>query len=297
MPFEHALCPSARPATISLTPLIPQVRRSERRANLYTPLDRIPRTLGMVGARSFAQALERTGQGDELHGAQPFTILAPSDEALAELPAALLDQPIQLHRLLAFHIIPGQAIDQAELAREPGLATAAGQRVHVEREEDGSIHVDGARLVRGDIRIGAGIVHLVDRVMIPAELDLIELLHISDSFTRLITACEVLGLEGLLRGALAYTVLAPRGLAALPTWDWHALLRPDARERLGSLIRRHIVAGRIYLEPGTRLRNLEGGLLGVSGAHGRLEIAGHRAMLTDVDARNGLIHVIDGMIV
>jgi uncharacterized surface protein with fasciclin (FAS1) repeats len=250
----------------------------------------------LAGVGGFVRALAGTGQLDGLCSAAPFTILAPSDEALAELPRALLDQPRLLARLLAFHIVPGELVDRQSLAREPELTTATGQRVYAELDDEGAVRVDGAQLLRADIRVGAGIVHQVDQVLVPAELDLAELLHLSDSFPRLLTAIEVLELEPLLRGDQPHTLLAPRGLERLPTWEWHRLLRGEARAELEALIHRHLVAGRIYLDPGACLLNLEGERLELGGSRARPTIAGRALAVRDIEARNGIIHVIDGLL-
>jgi uncharacterized surface protein with fasciclin (FAS1) repeats len=249
----------------------------------------------LAGLGGFVAVLASTGQLDPLCGAAPFTILAPSDEALAELPPALLAQPQLLARLLAFHIVPGERVDREGLAQEPSLTTATGQRVYAELEDE-DLFVDGARLVRADIRVGAGIVHQVDQVLVPAELDLAELLHLSDGFPRLLAAIEVLELEHLLRGEVAHTLLAPRGLERLPTWEWHRLLRGEGRAELEVLVRRHLVAGHVYLDSGARLVNLEGERLELGGSRARPNIAGRAVAVRDIEARNGLVHVIDGLL-
>ena len=252
--------------------------------------------LAALGLTRFAHMLARSGHDIDLEHAAPFTILAPSDAAVAELPPAALEQPAVLHRLLDFHRVPGERVDAAQLADEPWLRTATGQRVWVEREDDDSLHVDGARFTRVDLRVGPGIVHVVDRVLVPAELDLVELLHLSDSFPRLLDAIEVLGLEGLLRGALPYTLLAPRGLERLPAWDWHRLLRPSGRAELWRIVRRHLVPGRVYLDPAASLRNLDGQALELGGDRARPSVAGRVVIVRDIEARNGLVHVIDGLL-
>ena len=251
------------------------------------------RLLDRAGASAFGRALRLSGFTDDLGCLGPFTLFAPSDAALAELPPELLEHPAHLHRVLGFHLIEGAAMRIFELERT--LGSSIGQRLHIERTSDGSVAVDGAQLVCRDLPLGAGIVHIIDRVLMPAELDLLELLHISDSFHRLVMACETLELERLLRGALPYTLLAPRGLLQLPTWHWHALLRPSGHAQLREIIHRHLVPGRWYLEPGMQLRNLDGGVMRVERSGGSHRIEGRRVLIGDIDARNGLVHVLEGL--
>jgi transforming growth factor-beta-induced protein len=114
-------------------------------------------------------AIDRAGLESTLAGEGPFTVFAPSDEAFAQLPDgtvdSLLAEPDKLAEALTYHVVPGRVT----AAGVVGLATAPtvqGEALAV--SVDGSIHVDGARVISGDIEASNGIIHVVDRVLLPA---------------------------------------------------------------------------------------------------------------------------------
>ena len=114
-------------------------------------------------------AIDRAGLEPTLAGEGPFTVFAPSDEAFAQLPEgtvdSLLAEPDKLAEVLTYHVVPGRvtAADVVGLATAP---TVLGEELSV--SVDGSIHVDGARVISADIEASNGIVHVIDRVLLPA---------------------------------------------------------------------------------------------------------------------------------
>jgi uncharacterized surface protein with fasciclin (FAS1) repeats len=116
-------------------------------------------------------AIDRAGLESTLAGEGPFTVFAPSDEAFARLPEgtvdSLLAEPDKLAEVLSYHVVPGRvtAADAVGLATAP---TVQGEELRV--SVDGSVHVDGARVISADIEASNGIVHVIDRVLLPARI-------------------------------------------------------------------------------------------------------------------------------
>jgi transforming growth factor-beta-induced protein len=114
-------------------------------------------------------AIDRAGLESTLAGEGPFTVFAPSDEAFVQLPAgtvdSLLAEPAKLAQVLTYHVVPGRvtAADAAGLENAP---TVQGEDLPL--SADGGIHVDGARVISADIEASNGIIHVVDRVLLPA---------------------------------------------------------------------------------------------------------------------------------
>ena len=114
-------------------------------------------------------AIDRAGLESTLAGEGPFTVFAPSDEAFAQLPEgtvdSLLAEPDKLASVLTYHVVPGRvtAADVVGLATAP---TVQGEELPV--SVDGSVHVDGARVISADIEASNGIIHVIDRVLLPA---------------------------------------------------------------------------------------------------------------------------------
>ena len=116
-------------------------------------------------------AIDRAGLESTLAGEGPFTVFAPSDEAFAQLPDgtvdSLLAEPAKLATVLTYHVVPGRvtAADVVGLTTAP---TVNGEELPV--SVDGGIHVDGARVISADIEASNGIIHVVDRVLLPARI-------------------------------------------------------------------------------------------------------------------------------
>ena len=114
-------------------------------------------------------AIDRAGLEPTLVGEGPFTVFAPNDEAFAQLPEgtvdSLLAEPAKLAQVLTYHVVPGRvtAADAAGLANAP---TVQGEDLPL--SADGGIQVDGARVISADIEASNGIIHVVDRVLLPA---------------------------------------------------------------------------------------------------------------------------------
>jgi len=114
-------------------------------------------------------AVDAAGLSETLAGGGPFTVFAPTDEAFAQLPEgtveSLLREPAKLAEILTYHVVPGRvmAADAAGLTAAP---TVHGDELPL--STDGGIHVAGARVVSADIEASNGVIHVIDRVLLPA---------------------------------------------------------------------------------------------------------------------------------
>ena len=105
-----------------------------------------------------------------LQGEGPFTVFAPTDEAFAAIPEAdlqaLLANKEALQQVLLYHVVPGK-VAAADVVNLTEAATAAGQNVSIE-VMNGSVKVNDANVVATDIEASNGIIHVIDRVILPA---------------------------------------------------------------------------------------------------------------------------------
>jgi uncharacterized surface protein with fasciclin (FAS1) repeats len=114
-------------------------------------------------------AVDAAGLGETLAGGGPFTVFAPSDEAFAKLPAgtveSLLADPAKLTDVLTYHVVAGRvtASDAAGLLSAP---TVQGSDLPI--SIDGGVHVGDANVVSADIEASNGVIHVIDRVLLPA---------------------------------------------------------------------------------------------------------------------------------
>ena len=114
-------------------------------------------------------AVDAAGLGDILAEGGPFTVFAPSDEAFAKLPAgtveSLLADPATLTTVLTYHVVPGR-VTAADVAGLSSAPTVQGGELPI--SIDGGIHVADASVVSADIQAANGVIHVIDRVLLPA---------------------------------------------------------------------------------------------------------------------------------
>ena len=126
---------------------------------------------------TLARALEAAGLVEALKGAGPFTLFAPTDEAFAALPKGTLESLLlpenkeRLRDILMHHVVPGRLIsyevgniDVPQMAR-----TVRGDRESI-GADDGGFRFGDARVMGADVRCTNGLIHVIDRVVLPKEL-------------------------------------------------------------------------------------------------------------------------------
>lgn len=117
-------------------------------------------------------AAKAAGLVETLVGAGPLTVFAPTDAAFAALPAGTVESLLkpenreQLRSILTYHVVPGKVM-AADVVKLASAKTANGQAVKISTEE-GGVMVSGARVVKADIGASNGVIHVIDKVMIPA---------------------------------------------------------------------------------------------------------------------------------
>ena len=106
-----------------------------------------------------------------LEHAGPYTVFAPSDEAFARLPdgavQSLLAAPDTLADVVNYHLVPGR-ITAADITRRISAETLQGEDLTISNH--GVVRIDGARLVSGDLEASNGVIHVIDRVLLPARI-------------------------------------------------------------------------------------------------------------------------------
>ena len=113
-------------------------------------------------------AVEAAGLREALEGPGPFTVFAPVDDAFAALPPGtvqtLVDNPPQLARILKYHVLSGSH-SQADLVAQPEWLSLEGAPLPIRRSEP--FEVKNATVLTADIACDNGVVHVINRVMLP----------------------------------------------------------------------------------------------------------------------------------
>lgn len=122
--------------------------------------------------QTLTTAVKAAGLSDQLTTAGPYTVFAPTDAAFAELPKTTLDnllQPAnkqQLVRLLAYHVVPGRF--SSNQLKSGQVKTVEGQPVNIKVDPTNqTITVNDAKVTQADIPASNGIVHVVDKLILP----------------------------------------------------------------------------------------------------------------------------------
>jgi len=114
---------------------------------------------------------------DTLNSAGPFTVFAPTNDAFAALPEGVLDALLLpknkavLAKILTYHVVSGQVM--AADVTDGDVATVEGQTVKLSTK--GGVTVNGAPVISADVMASNGVIHAIDGVLLPADIDLSKL--------------------------------------------------------------------------------------------------------------------------
>ena len=129
-----------------------------------------------VSAGSFTTlvaAVQAAGLVDTLKSPGPFTVFAPTDEAFGNLPAgtveSLLNDIPQLTKILTYHVVPGRVLSSNLQSGEVNTVQKGAVNVQVSGNR---VTVNNARVTQADISASNGVIHVIDKVLLPPDLRL-----------------------------------------------------------------------------------------------------------------------------
>jgi len=274
-------------------------------------------------------AVQAAGLGEALSSTGPFTVFAPTNEAFAALPEGVLETLLgdkdALTEVLLYHVVEGKVLagDIPDFLSSGTLLD--GQQIELVSDSSG-VTVNGANVIAADVEASNGVIHVIDEVLIPdgvlnsdtASNTIVDIAVATDATSTLVQA--VLAADPAvietLSGPGPYTVFAPTNdaFAALPDDVLNELLAdPDS---LTKILLYHVVPGKVeskdipkYFEAETLLEQemvLERGY-GNSWWCNWFDFEGCSETVTinedasvvipDVFADNGIIHVIDEVLI
>ena len=119
--------------------------------------------------KTLASLLKKAGLVGALRGKGPFTVFAPTDAAFAKLPkatlAALGKDKAKLRSALLYHVVKG-SVPAAKVVKLRSATTLNGKAVSI-RVNGGNVLVGGARVTTADVKASNGVIHVVNKVLIP----------------------------------------------------------------------------------------------------------------------------------
>jgi uncharacterized surface protein with fasciclin (FAS1) repeats len=275
-------------------------------------------------------AVKAAGLVDTLKSRGPFTVFAPTDEAFSMLPKGTLENLLKpenkemLKEILTYHVVPGRVTSCAVKSGE--VSTASGQHLRLTKRW-GRVYAGMSRVIHPDIHVDNGIIHVVNRVIIPRKQytvlskssaststcnissgqstcdsigDIVDVAAGNKSFTTLVAAVKAAGLVETLKSDGPFTVFAPtdEAFAKLPAGTLESLLKPENKKQLANILTYHVVSGKVMSEDVksgmVKMVNGQTAKLKVNKKGVRINKA--KVIKTDVLTSNGVIHVIDTVI-
>ena len=252
--------------------------------------------------KTLAAALEAADLVDTLKSKGPFTVFAPTDEAFAKLPKGTVETLLKpenkgkLQAILTYHVVGGQVLAK-DVINLTGATTVNGQRVAV-KFDGAKVKLDGAEVIKTDIQCDNGVIHVIDSVLLPSSDSIPAVAEKAGGFKTLLAAVKAAGLAEVLSGDGPFTVFAPTdaAFAKLPRGTVESLLKPENKDKLINILKYHVVSGRVFAEDALAAKaalTLEGSPLRISLVDGAVKINSSKLVKTDINATNGIIHVVD----
>ena len=242
---------------------------------------------------------------ETLKGDGPFTVFAPTDEAFAKLPKGTLEDLLKpankqkLAAILTYHVVPGR-LPAGKVVKSDGATTALGQRLQFAVDGD-QVRVDKAQVLKTDIECSNGVIHVIDAVVLPASDNIVATAKKAQTFKTLLTATGAADLANTLVSDGPFTLFAPtdEAFGKLPAGTLENLLKSESKEELAKILKAHVVSGRVYAADAAKAgkaSTLAAYPLKFGKSDHGLQVNGINIIATDIDASNGVIHVIDRVI-
>jgi uncharacterized surface protein with fasciclin (FAS1) repeats len=148
----------------------PAAAMTETPAAVAGPKDIVETAVAAGTFNTLAKALTVAGLVETLKGAGPYTVLAPTDEAFAKIPAkdleALLADKAALTKVLTYHVIAGN-VPSSQVSTMTEATTVEGSKIEI-KVVDGKVVINGTSTVTGaDVAASNGVIHVIDTVLMP----------------------------------------------------------------------------------------------------------------------------------
>ncbi len=256
-------------------------------------------------------ALQAAELVDALKAEGPFTVFAPTDDAFAALPAGTIDELLKpenkqaLTDILLYHVVSGKVM-AADVTSLTSATTLLGKDVTV-KVDMGNVYINDAKVIITDIVTSNGVIHVIDAVLIPAAEEaasntIVDIAVADGRFNTLVAAVTAAELVETLSGEGPFTVFAPTddAFAALPAGTVESLLLPENKQALTDILLYHVVSGKVMAADVVTLTSAAtvlGKEVTITVKDGNVYLNDTvQVIITDIEASNGVIHVIDAVL-
>ena len=261
-----------------------------------------------------AEAVVAADLADTLSGPGPFTVFAPTNAAFATLltelgvtkDELLANKPL-LTAVLQYHVLSG-AVRKADVPLGKAISPLAGGIFKIDSVGSELVITDGrnrsSTIVQTDIPAANGVLHVIDTVILPADKTIVETAIATPEFSILVDAVVAAGLVDTLSGPGPFTVFAPTDAAFAALLAELGVTKDELladTALLTKVLTYHVVPGRVLkadVPVGVAITTVQGETFTVNGSLVITDQQDRTANITatDVLASNGVIHVIDTVI-
>jgi uncharacterized surface protein with fasciclin (FAS1) repeats len=243
-----------------------------------------------------------------------FTVFAPTNDAFAKLltelgvtKEQLLADKTLLTSVLTYHVLPTR-VTKAEIPAGKAITTVQGGIFKIDATESALVITDGrnrkSQITATDVPASNGVIHVIDTVLLPANKNIVQTAQAAPEFSVLVEAVVAADLVDALSAQGPLTVFAPTNaafanlLAELGVTKEQLLAN---RALLTQVLTYHVVTGRLLkadVPVGQPVTTLQGQTFTVDSSLAITDQRSRRASIvaTDVLASNGVIHVVDKVI-
>lgn len=252
-------------------------------------------------------AVKAAGLVDTLKSKGPFTVFAPTDEAFKKLPEGTVENLLKpenkdkLVSLLKYHVVSGSVM-AADVVKLDSAKSVEGSPIQI-AVKDGGVMLNGkTKVVKTDIKTSNGVIHVIDSVIMPPEKkDIVDTAVAAEDFSTLVAAVKAAGLVETLKGEGPFTVFAPndKAFGKVDEATLKSLLKPENKEKLTSILTYHVVPGKVMAADVVKLnsaKTVNGQSVKVKVDGDTVMVDGAKVVATDIECGNGVIHVIDSVI-
>jgi len=269
-----------------------------------------------VGAGTFktlVKIVSDLGLVDTLKGAEALTVFAPSDDAFAKLPAGTLESLTadQAKEIVLRHVVTAKV--PAAAVTTGDVATIGGELIGLVKTANGGVQINYkggvSNVVTADVQASNGVIHVIDNVILPAAPkaapaplgDVVDVAVGAGAFKTLVKIVSDLGLVDTLKAAKEVTIFAPSddAFAQLPAGTLESLTADQAK----AIVLRHVVAAKVpaSVVVSGNVRTFGNEMIELvktpqGGVQIRYNGGVSNVVTADVNASNGVIHVIDKVI-
>ncbi|GAB4451780.1 MAG: hypothetical protein OHK0029_01560 [Armatimonadaceae bacterium] len=309
---------------VALTLWTGTAARAENIAEIAVKTPQLSTLVKLLQAADLVDALKQPG---------PFTVLAPTNEAFSKVPKETVEALLKpenkekLKNILLYHVIAAEYTTDMLSQAPVGTSGPALNGQNLILTSLNPVMVNDAKVIKADIAASNGVIHLIDKVLIPTEAataaptataekpmdkpklpasnqTIAEIAAGDPQFSILVTALTEAGLVETLTKRGPFTVFAPTNAAfeKLPKETLAALLKPENRGQLIAILTYHLVPG-VYVAAdvvgmnGKDVPTINRAAKVNISTSGGVKVGGANVVKTDIPAKNGVIHVIDTVLI